>query len=356
MRRLLAAAIGVAVIASALLLGIPAVGRAQTASPTPPATGTPAPPGSVTGTITNGTQGATGIDGVTVQLLALTNAGDVTSQDGTVEDGKFSFSPPADSAVTYVLRVTYEGVSYLVDPPILLSPGLPTDHRDVTVYQTTSDVPADLRIDSTVMSVQGLDRAQAQLTLQREDQVVNSTDRVYVGGEDKVSLRMPAPDGVIQLLDATTVDGEAKLDGGTVTTDQPLKPGTNLVVTRYLVGYDLSADDYRMRVTAPLPAASMEIWVPDRFVDDLTPEPGAIRAPDQDLQGERWHIVRRSAAAAEGESLVATIEGLSGGSAVNPLTQRTGAVIGAALAILGLLGAVVLFSRMHFRWGGEAPA
>jgi hypothetical protein len=338
----------------ALLAGLAFASVAQAQTPTPSAT--PAPPGSVTGTITNGTQGMTSVDGARVQLLALTSDGNVTSQDGTVEDGKFTFTPPTDSTVTYVLRVTYQDVPYLIDPPILLSPDLPDDHRDITVYETTTEAP-DLRIDSTVVSLQGLDRAQGQLTLQREDQVVNPGDRVYVGGDDRVSLRMPTLEDVIQLVDTQNVDGgEAKLDGGTVSTTQPLKPGTNLVVTRYLVGYDQSADSYRVRVTAPLPDAHMEIWVPDRFVDTLQPENGAVRAADQDLQGEHWYIVQGTAAAAEGDSLVATIEGLSGGSATNPLTQRPAAAIGAVGALAALVAGVFLLGRVHLRWGGEASS
>ena len=266
---------------------------------------TPQPPatqGSVSGIVRNGTQGVSTLDGARVQLLAIGSDGQVTSQEVEVEDGRFGFTPPADPLVTYVLRATYQGVSYLVDPPVLLSPEFLTEQRDITVYETTAEPPA-LRIDSTVVSVQGLDRAQAQLTLQREDQVINPADRVYVGGADGISLRIPTPEGVIEMVDTSMVEGEAKLDGGTVTTTQPLKPGSNLVVTRYLVGYDQAKDAYRLRVTAPLPTQRMEIWVPDRFTDDLVPGPDAAKTGDRDMQDERWHVVERKGEATEGEGL-----------------------------------------------------
>lgn len=333
------------------VLALASVTSVDAQTPTPSA----APPGSVSGTVTNGTEGMTSVDGVEVQLLTLTRDGEVSSQDAPVVDGRFEFTPPASATVTYILRATYQGVSYLMETPILLSPEVPSDQRDITVYETTSEAPG-LSIDSTVLSMQGLDRGQAQLTLQREDQVLNPSDRVYVGGDDRVSLRIPAPAGVVEMLETEMLEGENQLDGGVATTTQPLKPGVNLVVTRYLVGYDRAADEYRMRVTAPLPTERMEIWVPDRFVGDVELGPDAIRSPDRELQGEVWQVVARSGAATEGDGLAATIDGLSRSNSANPLTQFPGAALAVAIAVGILLAGVLLLSRVRLGWGNEATA
>jgi hypothetical protein len=319
-------------------------------SPTPQAS----PPGSVSGTVRNGTAGMTSVEGVEVQLLALTRDGRVSSQDAPVVDGRFEFRPPASATVTYILRVTYQGVAYL-EPPILLSPEVPDDRREITVYEATTEA-SGLRIESTVVSVQGLDRAQGQLTLQREDQVINATDRVYVGGDDRVSLRLPAPEGVIDMLDAETLEGESMLDGGVAATTQPLKPGVNLIVTRYLVGYDRAADEYRIRVTAPLPTAHMEIWVPERFVRDIELGADATVADDRVLEGEQWRVVARDGAAAEGEGLTATAEGLSRSNAANPLTQWPGVAAAVVLSLAAVLVGVALLSRVRLHWSREAAA
>ena len=348
MRRATALAASIVGIA---LLGLVLVGNAEAQTSTP----TPAPPGSITGTVTNGTAGITSVAGATMQLLAIDSAGAITSQDAPVTDGRFSFTPPASSTVTYVLRATYQGIDYLDEQPILLSPALPTDTRTITVYETTSDAPA-LSIDSTVVSVQGLDRAQGQLTLQREDQVINPGDRVYIGRDDHVSFRMPAPEGVVDILPVDSVDGESKLDGGTATSTQPLKPGINLIVTRYTVSYDPADAAYHARVTTPLPAAHMEFWVPIRFVEDVTPGPNAVRTQDRTLQDEKWHVVARTDAATEGEALTVTPEGLGGASAVNPLTQQPQAAIAGALALGALLAGVLLLSRVRISWGGGTDA
>jgi hypothetical protein len=288
-----------------------------------------------------------------VQLLALTADGRVTSTEANVEGGRFTFAPAADPNVTYVLRVTYQGVSYLADPPILLSAELTSEERTVTVYETTSTAPP-LRIESSVISVQGLDRELGELSLQREDQVTNPTDRVYVGGTDGVTLRIPAPDGVTGLGATEDIDAEVRLDGLVATTTQALRPGVNLVVTRYVVGYDQAGDEYRLRLTTPLPAGEMEIWVPERFIDDVAPGPEGVRGADQTLQGERWHVIRRSEPAQGGDSLVASIRGLTNANAANPLLGFPGAAIGVGVAALAVLGGVVLVGRA--RAGRQAAA
>lgn len=339
MRRLLGAW-AIALVAS-LVSTAGAGGQTPTPSPAP----TSAPEGVISGTVKNGTSGVTGVDGVRVQLLALSGDGQVASQEATVQGGAFRFAVPATSTATYVLRATYQGVAYLVDPPILLSPEIRSERREVTVYETTSERPA-LTIESTVMSLQALDRELGRATLQREDQVVNPSDRIYVGSDDRVSLRIPAPDRVIEIGPADEIDAEVTLEGGVVTTTQAIRPGPNLVVTRYLVEYDQAADSYRLRVTAPLPTSEMQIWTPDEFIEDVDGD-GDTTKTTRAFQGTDWTVVRRSGTVAEGESLVATIRGLTQANESNPLTEMPGAALGGALAIAILLGGLFVASRLR---------
>ncbi|MGE0229153.1 MAG: hypothetical protein AB7I38_10600 [Dehalococcoidia bacterium] len=314
---------------------------------------TPVPTGRVSGTVVNGTAGMTSLSGVRVQLLALAEDGRVSSSEENAEDGEFAFAPPADPTVTYVLRATYRGVSYLVDPPILLSPELPSEERAITVYETSDEAPA-LRIEATVVSVQGLDRDLGELSLQREDQVVNPSDRVYVGGDDGVTLRIPAPDGVTGLGATDDVDAEVRLEGLVTTTTQALRPGSNLVVTRYVVGYDQASDVYRLRVTSPVPAGEMELWVPARFVDAVEAGPEAVRGADRTLRDERWIVVQRNEPAEEGESLTASIIGLTRANDANPLIGFPGALFGASIAVGAVVAGIVLLRRVRASTEGAA--
>ena len=199
MRRALAAA-----VLGACVLALPAgTARAQT-PPTPtsqPAASPSATPtpvsvmGTVSGVVRNGTAGAA-TPVVTMQLIAVLPNGQIGAQSVETRAGAFRFAAPADATVTYLLRTEYAGVPYLDPVPVLLAPEAPTVDRTVTVWETTDARPA-LRIARTTVYVEGIDGASARLQLRREDVVESAGDRVYIGGADRRTLRLPTPDGAV---------------------------------------------------------------------------------------------------------------------------------------------------------------
>lgn len=283
-------------------------------------------------------EGAPSPDAVDVELIALDAAGGLSSQTAVTDGTEFRFEVAADPTVSYVLRIVYGGVPYLSDA-IVLQPQLPEAVVEISVFATTAEAPA-LEIVSSVVTVLALDRESSQLTLVREDLVQNPGDRVYVGGTDGVTLRLPLPDGTID-AGAVSDEGAFVVDGGVLTSSAPLRPGATLVVTRYVVGYDRAADAYDLRLTTPLPAQRLEIHVPERFVDDLRALDQAERAPNTTFEGEALLVAALEGPARPGGSLRARLDGLSGRNDANPLTERGGATIAALLAV-GLLTAATL--------------
>jgi hypothetical protein len=93
-----------------------------------------------------------------------------------------------------------------------------------------------------------------------------------------------------------------------------------------------------------LPTAALEIWVPERFARDVE-APGA-RSAVEERDGERWRVIRHSGSAREGESLVVSIDGLSGRQPDNPLATSRGAAVASAAALLLLAGGVALLLRL----------
>ena len=279
-----------------------------------------------------------------MQLIVLGGDGVRETFESTTEAGRFAFEVEPDPALSYVVRVVFEGVQYLA-PPALLSPELPTAEVEVVVHATTRE-PPPLTIERTSVTVVTLDRANARIAFVREDEVRNPGDRVYIGGEDGVTLRLPLPDGVVA---AEGVGGEARVEGGTLAVAEALRPGATTIVTRYVVGYDRARDAYALRVTAPLPAARMEVAVPTRFADAIRPLAGAIDAGTRDDGGERSAIVARDGAAA-GESVSVLLEGLAGRNAPNPLTGTAGAAVALALA-LAIIGGGAALGRLARRGG-----
>ena len=189
--------------------------------------------GVISGRVRLGTEGAAPIESLPVQLIVLGGGPPRTLETETQGDA-FRFAVDADPLVSYVVRVVYRGVQYIA-PPVLLSRELPTAEVELTVFETTRERPP-LEIESTLLTVIALDRTNAQLTLLREDRVNNPGDRVYVGGEAGVTLRLPVPDGMVA-ADGSG-EGSYRLEGGTLVATEPLRPGTTTVVTRYVVSYD----------------------------------------------------------------------------------------------------------------------
>ena len=307
--------------------------------------------GVVSGTIRNGSAGAT-LPTLSVQLIVISRTSAVTSLVATAEGGRFRFEVPADATVTYLLRTEYQGVPYFDPVPILLSPEANIVARELMVYEVTRERPAQ-RITSTIVSVRGIDPEAARLHLQRRDVVVTAGDRVYLGGADGVTLRVPAPEGILGVAEDQGIDGLAAVDGQTVTSTQPLRPGESVVVTSLVVGYDPAVDVYRVRVVAPLPTERLEVWVPERFGGTVEPGAGAARAASREADDERWTVVERRGAAPEGESLVVTMRGLSGRNAPNPLVERRGAAVAVLLALAVIAGGVTAVARLR-RPGAEA--
>ena len=316
--------------------------------------------GAISGRVRSGTQGAPAIDAVVVELITLARDGEITTQQASTRGGRFEFAVPADVSLTHVLRAVYRGVHYFAAQAVTLSAELLSAEREITVYETTSEPPL-LRIATTVLTVVALDRANAQLTLVREDMVVNPGDRTYAGDDRGITLRLPAPEAVIE-ADGRVVEasglpdrGSFTLNGGRLATSTPLKPGLTLVVTRYLVGYDPLEDAYRLRVTAPLPTERIELRVPTRFVGDVRPLDGASPMGERELEGERVLVVGREGGLRPGQGAIAELRGLAGRRAPNPLTERGGAALGTALALLALGGgfAVVRALSNRSRSGGE---
>ena len=327
--------------AAAVLLLVLALGGGALTGFAPPAAGQ-TPDGEIRGRLVQGSSGAPAHDGLTVQLIILGGASGLETADTVSgEGGAFRFEAPADPQRTYVVRVEHQGVQYL-SPPLLLSRELPTIEIELTLFEATRERP-ELRIESTLVTLLALDRVAAQLTIERVDEVTNPGDRIYVGDEAGVTLRLPLPDGVEGASGAGT-DSGFTLEGGVLAGTTALRPGTTTVVTRYVVGYDRAEDAYNLRITAPLATERMEIEVPARFIQDLEPLDASEQEDSREVSGERVEVIAR-AAARPGESVSVRLEGLSGRNASNPLAAKGGALAGVLLALAVTGGGALLLLR-----------
>ena len=339
----------------------PTASPATTATPSVTPNATPAITGTarIGGTITSGTLGLAVPEGLTVQLIVLDGSAVGAPLTAPVSGGAYVVEVPLAAGRVFIPRLVSEGVEYLGDP-VTFPDGAPrTATRDFRVYGVTREAP-QLAIASSTITVIGIDREQGQLGLVREDMVANPSDRVFIGDAQGVTLRIPAPTGTIEAT-GENVDGTFAFERGVVTTTVPIRPGRlTSIVTRYVVGYDTQADQYALRATVPLAAESVVVRVPEGFVGAVKPQAGARRGTDvpASTQGaptgrpgagdtQMLQIVESEGPVKPGGGIVVNLVGLS--KAViqsNPLTERTGALIAAALAIAIVGGA----TAARWRW------
>lgn len=299
--------------------------------------------GTIRGEVVLGTAGVELPQSMAVELIAIAEDGGLTTMLTLASAGRFVLRVVADASITYLLYADYGGVRYFAQQPLLLSAELPAVEATITVYESTSESPG-LRVESTTVTVVALDRAENLIALQREDRVFNPSDRTYIGDDGGVTLRLPVPDATIDAGGA----GEGatfSFEGGRLAVSIPFPPGITSVVTRYLVGYDRVEDSYRLRATAPLDSGTIELLIPQSFVGDVRPLGESTRGEPRDLEEERMLVVERTGELRAGASAVAELRGLSGRNSPNPLTERSGAVGGAALALALLVAAVAALRR-----------
>ncbi|MGE3856973.1 MAG: hypothetical protein AB7G21_08450 [Dehalococcoidia bacterium] len=327
--RLLATVLAGALALGALLVPLHAVGAQAAATIR------------VSGTIASGTEGMTVGSDVQVRLIILDQSKVVEAIDAPVTDGRYSATAPLVPGRVLVPHATFQGIDYFGDP-VPLTEATREATRDFRVYGTTREATG-LAIASSTITVVAIDREAGQMGLLREDMVANPGDRVFVGdAATGVTLRIPAPTGTLEAT-GDSAEGTFAFERGVVTTTAPIRPGKlTSIVTRYVVGYDREADQYALRLTAPLPAERLTVRVPQGFVQAVRPEGDAQRAADERLtgqaEGEVLQVVQSTGAVRPGGGIVVTLLGLSTAKLqVNPLTERGGAAIASviALAIVG---------------------
>ena len=310
-------------------------------------------PGVIEGEVRPGPGATVEVDGVPVQLLGLSQ-GAPTLQETRTAGGRFRFDlPSAGGNATYIVRAQVDGVTYLAPTPVLLSPEVPTARVGVLVYAATSERPP-LTSQATGITVVFVDVNAGKVTLQREDLVLNPGTRTWLGDADGVTLRLPAPARLDNLegeawYEGLPAVGEFALAGSEVVTRLPFRPGVTLVTTRYTVPVDLAAPEEILSVSAALPAERLQVLVPERFARGLEAGPAAVVGSPVTIEGERLLVVESPGSVASGAALEARVRGLGGRLEPGPLAGRTGALLGALLALAIIGGGAPLVSLVAAR-------
>lgn len=194
--------------------------------------------GSITGTVTQGTAGGSGVAGLVATLDAWLGSERVATITTTVSNaGTFVFTElSTDPNLAWIASVANQGVSYSSDF-LALSPTAPSLVGNITVYDTTAD-PSVLRVDRMNWIVETLPQT---LTVGQIYAVGNSSDRTFVGNRPDPdtlapTFAMQVPAGALDVaFENGIVGGRFVQDGSTFYDTLPIAPGdgTRQIIMRY---------------------------------------------------------------------------------------------------------------------------
>ena len=163
------------------------------------------PPLEVQGQVTNATQGARSVSGVTVVLHQESPTASQTQETTTDEEGRFSFEGVVfDPDSIYGVSVRFQGALYVQD--IDLSSGSPPP-LSLTVYDTSDD-DGVLSASSASVLFAWADKSAQVVSALEIVKIVNGSDRTYVPGPEPMNLlRFGLPPGAQGLQVDTALAG-----------------------------------------------------------------------------------------------------------------------------------------------------
>ena len=224
-------------------------------------------PTSVSGTVTNHTQGAPALGVVAVTLRVYQNQKlQKTVQGKSDAAGHYQFSGlSSEPAYQYLPVVEYKGVTYSGDAVRLADVQNNAGHDDIAVFETTAQDPG-LRYENATLVLGSVEQAAQHLSFLELLTLNNPSDRTYVPtsptqGMATGLLRFSLPPGVddIGVQNGLDTSQLIEVDGGLASTS-PIAPGLHTISFSFAVPYHGSAFSFDWNVVYP--AAAVHVLEP----------------------------------------------------------------------------------------------
>lgn len=329
------------VLVAGLLIALAMLPVPRAAAQTPEA-GT----GRITGTINLGTEDAALSEDVSIDFIVLQGSEVAGTIPATVEGDVATVEVPLDAARRYLPRVTYEGVAYIGAAPVQVTAEQPEVQVDLPVVYAAAEDATGVRGLGVSVSLTRVNFGAGELLLQRTDAVVTDRDRTYTGGASGATYRIPLPEGTLGAT-GESLRGDVVEEGGLLVANVPIPPGeTTIIASEFTVSYEVTEDEYVLRVTVPFATERVQVVVPSGWVH--RPEvdaPGFEGEPTTGTLEDGTPVTLRTFVledAGPGDSLVLRLDGLAPSRNSNPLTEPPGSIIAGAVALVMVGGASVL--------------
>lgn len=293
-----------------------------------------------------GTAGSPFPQGLRLTIVRIEPSGTMSTKPDFVPiapDGSFSFE--GDPALSYLIGTIYQEVTYST----VAAPGeLPG--KQFKIFETTRDVSAVTITTDSVTAIRNKARSDTLEVLQLMN-FKNSSDRTYIGegGEDKSVLRLPVPEGVIDLIpgDPANPAGLAVTPLGLAST-LPLQPGE--ISIAYLYKVRVPRIGWQLRREVFYPSDSVDLLVAEGL--RLVAAPQFKFAENRTLGGRRYARYRMNSAT-PGVVIGADVgfPAVTGNGIWSGLTT-----VGAVIVAVMVLAAAVWRKRRPLRTAGRPAA
>jgi hypothetical protein len=302
--------------------------------------------GSVSGAVSNGTEGGGDVAGVTVYLSRFQGMDLVEEFTTTVgEDGTYRFEDlPINPGEAYLTTVEYQGLPFR-SSMILLTQEIDAE-RDVTVYEPTSD-PSVLRIISRGIVIAGADPEIARVNVLEILAIENESDRAYVGDESGAVLRLAMPRDATDIRPEPGFDyGQLRIDGNVLISNGPVLPGSHNPMISYAIPYE--GRSATLSIGVAMPTATLRVLVEEGTFDisSQTLNP----AGTVDIGGGRYDVLSVDRPVI-GDTLTVRVSGLPRENWNLPIGMST--LLASLAAGVGLcIGAVLIYQVVQRRRSG----
>lgn len=300
-------------------------------------------PGSIEGSVVNGTTDAP-VAEVEVTLQLFSADADLGTTSATTDArGRFAFDDLAADVAGYQLSVRYEGTVYR-SAAAAFTAGQ-TVEQTLTVWEPTTD-PADVVLTDYIVWI---DREDSGVGVQHDFAWANGGDTAYVGegaGDDGV-VSVPLPTGAtnLQYL-GTFLENPGEVVGQTYVSDAPIVPGDSTATVRFS-----SPPLSSMTLTTPFPTTSVQLFVPQ----DVSVSATALRRAGTVQDEVDGRTVTYQVYAAQDVAAGTTIEVSMSQNAVESGTTNTALWILLAVAGVALVGGLVAVAIRRSRRRSRRP-
>lgn len=285
-----------------------------------------------------------------IQLIVLEG----TKQPSSIstiadQDGNFEFIVNANEKYNYIPLLIYEGVRYLSEPQSINFSNTSENKKIYfDIYQNTSN-HSSIIIKQTTITLMKLQRSDSTLTFRREDLVHQDDQYVYIGEESGHTIQIPLFADTLNASAEGEYLSEFKIKGNYLTTQMPIRPGLNKILTTHIVSYDKNKDYYLLNIKNPFPSNLVLVEIPEDFISKIEFENSdSWTTKTTEINNVPLLIFSKDMYVEQNQNTHLTLIGLSGLNSPHIFTSVSNSILAIFISVILISTIVAIFYKVIY--------